>query len=130
MTGISNEISDGIFFSTVIQGRNITIQLPPRAATALEGLPRASPVFAGRQEDMDRLLAQLHPGPAGQPAAAGPVPIVVVTAVGGLAGVGKTELAVQAARRSQTWGWFPGGALFVDMFGHDPARRVAPEQAL
>jgi UDP-glucose 4-epimerase len=129
MTGVSNEISDGIFFSTVIQGRNITIQLPQIIATALEGLPRASPVFAGRDEDLDRLLAQFDPGPARQ-ATAGPVPVVVVTAVGGLAGVGKTELAVQAARRAQARGWFPGGTLFVDMFGYDPARRVIPGQAL
>ena len=129
MTDVSNEISDGIFFSTVIQGRNITIQLPQPAATALEGLPRASPVFTGRDQDMDRVLAQLDPG-CGEQAADGPVPVVVVTAVGGLAGVGKTELAVQAARYAQARGWFPGGALFVDMFGYDPARRLEPSQAL
>ena len=130
MTEVSNEISDGIFFSAVIQGRNITIQLPQRPATALEGLPRASPVFTGRDHDIDRLLAQLRPGPSMQASGSGSVPVVVVTAVGGLAGVGKTELAVQAARYGLAHGWFPGGALFVDMFGYDPARRVEPSQAL
>lgn len=130
MTEVSNEISDGIFFSAVIQGRNVTIRLPRRVATALDGLPRASPVFTGRGQDMDRLLAQLRPAPGEELSGARPVPVVVVTAVGGLAGVGKTELAVQAARHGQAHGWFPGGALFVDMFGYDPARRVEPSQAL
>ncbi len=130
MTEVSNEIFDGIFFSAVIQGRNITIQLPQRVATALEGLPRASPVFTGRDHDIDRLLAQLRPGPSMQASGADSVPVVVVTAVGGLAGVGKTELAVQAARYGLARDWFPGGALFVDMFGYDPARRVEPSQAL
>ena len=134
---VSNEISDGIFFAPVIQGRNITVQLPPVAATALDGLPAASEVFAGRDADMERVLAQLVPRSAGSDDAlpgevrdAGRAAVVVVTAVGGLAGVGKTELAVQAARSARARGWFPGGALFVDMFGYDPARRLEPASAL
>ncbi|MEU0645995.1 tetratricopeptide repeat protein, partial [Streptomyces umbrinus] len=49
----------------------------------------------------------------------------------GLAGVGKTELAVQTAVRARREaGWFPGGVLFVDLFGYDTERRLTPEQAL
>ena len=48
----------------------------------------------------------------------------------GLAGIGKTELAIQAARTALDRGWFPGGVLFVDIFGYDPARSLDPGQAL
>jgi tetratricopeptide (TPR) repeat protein len=130
LTDVSNEISDGIFFSTVIQGRNITIQLPPPATTSLHGLPAGSEVFTGRDLDLERVLTQLRPRPRGRDDAPGRPAVVLVTAVGGLAGVGKTELAVQAARRAQASGWFPGGALFVDMFGYDTGRRQEPGQAL
>ena len=50
--------------------------------------------------------------------------------MGGLAGIGKTELAIQAARAALDRGWFPGGVLFADLFGYDPARRLDPDQAL
>ena len=55
---------------------------------------------------------------------------VVLAAVGGLAGIGKTELAIQAARTALDRGWFPGGVLFVDMLGYDPDRALDPGQAL
>lgn len=48
-----------------------------------------------------------------------------------MSAVGKTELVVQTAARALTQlGWFPDGVLFVDLFGYDPERRVAPEEAL
>ncbi|WP_146058972.1 hypothetical protein [Actinomadura rubteroloni] len=53
-----------------------------------------------------------------------------MTAVGGLAGVGKTELAVQAARTALRRGWFSGGVLFADLFGYDNDRRRDPGQVL
>ena len=46
---------------------------------------------------------------------------MVVSAVAGLAGVGKTALAVQAAHAARQAGWFPGGVLFVDLHGYDDA---------
>ncbi|MEV7197343.1 NB-ARC domain-containing protein [Streptomyces sp. NPDC093510] len=56
---------------------------------------------------------------------------MLVAAVAGLAGVGKTELVVQSAVRAlKKPGWFPGGVLFVDMFGYDPERHLSPERAL
>ncbi|WP_051967324.1 tetratricopeptide repeat protein [Kitasatospora mediocidica] len=137
MAGARNEISGGIFFSAVVQGRNIVIELPQQVTPALQGLPAASSVFVGRQGHLTELLEQLAPpragggeASAGLAPAAGRPQTVVVTAVGGLAGIGKTELAVQAARRAGTRGWFPGGALFVDMFGYDEARRLEPAQAI
>jgi len=126
-----NEITGGIFFSAVIQGRDITVQLPSEITPALSGLPSSAPVFTGRDTELHTLLDSLAPPPAGDgPTAAEAASGVVVTAIGGLAGVGKTELAVQVARTALDRGWFPGGAMFVDLFGYDPARSLEPGQAL
>ncbi|MEU7002295.1 hypothetical protein [Nonomuraea sp. NPDC046570] len=124
-----NHISGGTFFSTVIQGRDLTVQLPPQVTPALSGLPAGSPAFTGRIDDLQTVLDGLapHATATGETAAGS---AVVVTAVGGMGGVGKTELAVQAARAALARGWFPGGVLFADMFGYDPARRVEVGQAL
>ncbi|MFE6872536.1 tetratricopeptide repeat protein [Kitasatospora sp. NPDC057692] len=123
---VQNEISDSVFFHAVVQGEVVHLRLPPAVAPALSGLPPASPAFAGREAELSAVLADLMPADAGTRPGT-----VLVTAVAGLAGVGKTELAVQAAARAaREDGWFPGGVLFVDLFGYDPARRVAPEQAL
>ena len=46
---------------------------------------------------------------------------MVVSAVAGLAGVGKTALAIQAAHAAREAGWFPGGVLFIDLHGYDDA---------
>ena len=54
---------------------------------------------------------------------------VVVSAVAGLAGVGKTTLAVQAGYAARQGGWFGGGVLFIDLHGYDEAP-VEPGQAL
>jgi hypothetical protein len=53
-------------------------------------------------------------------------------AVGGMGGIGKTELVLHAAGIALGRGWFPGGVLFVDMFGYDPdpANRLDAGQAL
>jgi hypothetical protein len=84
-------------------------------------LPPSVPEFTGRDGDL-RLLAELldprkAPGP------------VVVSAVAGLAGVGKTSLAVQAGHAALRRGWFGGGVLFIDMHGYDD-RRIDAAQAL
>ncbi|MET7636912.1 tetratricopeptide repeat protein [Streptomyces sp. NPDC005499] len=127
---MSNEISGGVYFNAVIQGRDITVKLPPQITPALSGLPTASPTFSGRETDLKELVQTLAPA-AGQqrtvPAASQPTR----TAVAGLAGVGKTELVIQCAVQAlHKPDWFPGGVLFVDMFGYDRDRIVAPEQAL
>ncbi len=115
-----NRITGGIFFSAVIQGENVTVLLPPCITPALSGLPPATPAFTGR----DAALAALPVAPAGERSA------VLVTAVGGMGGIGKTALAVQAAHAALAGGRLPGGVLFVDMFGYDEARRLDAGQAL
>ncbi|NUT54217.1 MAG: helix-turn-helix domain-containing protein [Saccharothrix sp.] len=85
------------------------------AEPATAGLPRATPCFTGREEDLAWLVA-----------AAGRGGLVHVA---GLPGIGKTALAVQAAARLA--GDFPHGVRFVDLGGDRPptlpevARRVA-----
>ncbi|MET9015154.1 tetratricopeptide repeat protein [Streptomyces olivaceoviridis] len=119
---VRNEISDGVFFHTVIQGQVIDLQLPHEITPASSGLPPASRTFTGRDSELGALLEALKTG-EGQQA-------VLVSAVAGMPGVGKTELVVQVAAKAQERGWFPGGVLFVDMLGYDPERQVTPERAL
>ncbi|WP_181775011.1 AfsR/SARP family transcriptional regulator [Amycolatopsis pittospori] len=78
-------------------------------------LPYDVPDFTGREGEIRRLLDSVRLGR----------PVVV----DGMAGVGKTSLAVHAAHRLAAD--FPDGQLFVDLHGHSPARDpLAPEAAL
>ncbi|MFE5909409.1 tetratricopeptide repeat protein [Streptomyces wedmorensis] len=134
---VNNTVSGGFVLHAVIQGRDITVQLPPQVTPALYGLPAASPTFTGRDATVGRLLEYLAPGEGlpGEGLPGGGQRPVLVTSVAGMAGVGKTELAVQAATRAlATPGWFPGGVLFIDLFGYageeGDERRLSPERAL
>ncbi|MEU4568622.1 tetratricopeptide repeat protein [Micromonospora sp. NPDC023956] len=121
--GVSNRIADGVFFHAVVMGRDIQVTLPAEIRPALTGLPRPAAVFTGRDRQVDALLRGLAPDGAGG--------TLLVSAVAGMAGVGKTELVVQTAYRAlREPGWFPGGVLFVDMFGYDQERRLSAGDAL
>ena len=91
------------------------------APTALVQLPAVTAGFTGRDDDLAVLSGLLDPA-----GAAGPV---VVSAVAGLAGVGKTTLAIQAGHGARRRGWFGGGVLFIDLHGYDD-QPVEPSQAL
>ncbi len=101
---------------------------PLPGGTAAAGVvPRQLPAgvrfFAGREPELKELDALLdQAGPEGGPGGA-----VVISAVAGMAGVGKTALAVHWARRVA--GWFPDGQLYVNLRGYDPGAAVAPEEA-
>jgi tetratricopeptide (TPR) repeat protein len=125
---VHNKITGGTQNGPVIQGRDFTLQLSATITPALSGLPPKAPAFTGRETELESLLDTMAPHAEGAPAGEGPA--VLIAAVGGLAGVGKTELAIQAAHTAQSRGWFPGGVLFVDLFGYDPARSIDPAQAL
>ncbi|WP_431909138.1 ATP-binding protein [Micromonospora carbonacea] len=120
--GVSNTIGGGVFFHAVVQGRDVQVVLPREVTPALTGLPPASPVFTGRAGVARTLRDGLRPDQPGG--------VQVVSAVAGLAGVGKTEVVLHTAHRVLAEGWFPGGVLFVDMFGYDPDRRLSAGQAL
>jgi tetratricopeptide (TPR) repeat protein len=91
------------------------------APTALAQLPAPTAGFIGRDDELAVLADLLNPA-----GAAGPV---LVSAVAGLAGVGKTTLAVAAGHAAVKQGWYDGGVLFIDLHGYDD-RQVEPGQAL
>jgi DNA-binding SARP family transcriptional activator/Tfp pilus assembly protein PilF len=84
-------------------------------------VPRQLPAdvrgFTGRSEELDQLDRLLHGGQASTS--------VVVTAIGGNAGVGKTALAVHWAHRVSER--FPDAQIFVDLHGFTGG--VAPVKA-
>ena len=93
-------------------------------------MPRELPAdvagFTGRSvelAELDLLLPAASPDGAGR--AVGPV---VISAVSGTAGVGKTALAVRWAHRVAEA--FPAGQLYVNLRGYDPDQPVAPGDAL
>ena len=82
-------------------------------------LPAAAWHFVGREAELAALAGQLAD-------AAG---TVVISAVGGTAGIGKTALAVHFAH--QVAGQFPDGQLYVNLRGFDPAGSpVTPAEAI
>ncbi|MFJ3638414.1 ATP-binding protein [Streptomyces sp. NPDC090108] len=86
------------------------------APTALNSLPPRPVEFTGRTGELAALLDALRsaaPGGAPRPEA------VLVAAVSGLGGIGKTALAVRAACEACEKGWFPGGTLFIDLHGYN-----------
>lgn len=83
-------------------------------------LPPPSSVFVGRQDALTALTSLL-PGD-------GACEAVVISAIAGGAGIGKTTLAVHWAH--QIADRFPDGVLFVNLRGYDPAEPLSPLQAL
>jgi DNA-binding SARP family transcriptional activator len=94
------------------------------APAALRGprfqLPVDTRAFTGRTRELDRLIAIAHEAPAGSEAG-----MVVISAIDGMAGIGKSALAIRAAHRVREQ--FPDGQLFIDLHGHTPG--IAPLDA-
>ncbi|WP_020523599.1 AfsR/SARP family transcriptional regulator [Catelliglobosispora koreensis] len=87
-------------------------------ATGRNDLPRDTPHFTGRTAELSALLSTLDAGQT-----------VVIQAIDGMGGVGKTALAVHAAHQLSPK--FPDGQLFIDLHGHTPGQAaVSAEGAL
>ena len=86
-------------------------------------LPAAMADFAGRAAELRALTGLLDRERAGAPGT------VVISAIGGTAGVGKTALALHWAH--QVAGRFPDGQLHVNLRGFDPSGTPAtPAEAI
>lgn len=83
----------------------------PRPAHVPSQLPHDIADFTGRVPEVDRLLAL---------ASANRGTAVVITALDGMAGVGKTTLAVRAAHLLA--GEYPDGQVFLDLHGFTPGQ--------
>ncbi|MCX4865424.1 tetratricopeptide repeat protein [Streptomyces sp. NBC_00825] len=119
---VRNEISGRLHFSTVVQGAQVTLQLPSALPPSLTGMPAAHPTFTGRESETSTLLEAMRHAPE---------TTGTKHVISGLPGVGKTELALQVAHRALgTPGLLPGGVLFIDLFGYDERRRISPHRAL
>ena len=96
---------------------------PPPPVPVPAQLPPPVAAFAGRDAELARLDAILD----GQESH--DVSAVTISVITGTAGVGKTALAVHWAQRVAAR--FPGGQLYVDLRGFDPAgAALDPGQAL
>jgi tetratricopeptide (TPR) repeat protein/transcriptional regulator with XRE-family HTH domain len=94
--------------------------VPPGPAVPRQ-LPAAVADFTGRAVELRALTGMLDQ--AGGPGT------VVISAIGGTAGVGKTALALHWAH--QVAGWFGDGQLYVNLRGFDPSGTpAAPAEAI
>ncbi|MFJ9891702.1 tetratricopeptide repeat protein [Streptomyces sp. NPDC091280] len=104
----------GVFLREVV-GVQVVIQRGGGAVPeALAGLPPRPAGFTGRESETSALLRALDPAGESKETSA-----VLVAAVSGLGGIGKTALAVETAYLACGRGWFPGGVLFIDLHGYD-----------
>ncbi|GGY52780.1 AfsR/SARP family transcriptional regulator [Streptomyces djakartensis] len=86
-------------------------------------LPADLPTFVGRRAELDHALALL-PEPGRRP-----VSTVVISAINGMGGVGKTTLAIHWAHRIAHR--FPDGQLFVNLRGFGPEdSAMSPSEAV
>jgi DNA-binding SARP family transcriptional activator/tetratricopeptide (TPR) repeat protein len=92
-------------------------------------MPAGAGFFAGREAELkqlDELLDQAGQG-AGEAGPDEPGGALVISAVAGMAGVGKTALAVHWARKVA--GRFPDGQLYVNLRGYDAeGAAVTPQE--
>jgi DNA-binding SARP family transcriptional activator len=103
---------------TDLSGRAMSPSVIPRQ------LPPAVPHFTGREHELATLTSLLQrPGGAKDKQAA-----VVISAIDGTAGVGKTALAVHWAHRAARW--FHDGQLYVNLRGYDPGQPMVASDAL
>jgi tetratricopeptide (TPR) repeat protein/transcriptional regulator with XRE-family HTH domain len=101
-------------FEALARGRAVA-----GGSAAARTLPHDIASFTGRQRELQELVC----------AAADAGRVVSIHAIGGMAGIGKTALAVHAAHRLADR--FPAGQIFLPLHGHTPGQQpVDPMDAL
>ncbi|MFI6316425.1 BTAD domain-containing putative transcriptional regulator [Nonomuraea sp. NPDC050556] len=88
--------------------------LPASTRTGPAQLPRTIADFTGRKAELARILSHIDEARTSDG-------VVVITAIDGMAGIGKTALAVRAAHRLAEW--YPDGTLFIDLHAHTAGHR-------
>jgi tetratricopeptide (TPR) repeat protein/DNA-binding XRE family transcriptional regulator len=111
LAGAAANVSSGTSGGAGAGGRGFPRQLPAAVAC-----------FTGRDRELAALTDLLGRDRGGQARA------VVISAIGGTAGVGKTALAIQWAH--QVAERFPDGQLYVNLRGYDPDQPVLAADAL
>jgi tetratricopeptide (TPR) repeat protein/transcriptional regulator with XRE-family HTH domain len=100
-------------------GNGVPGPQPGGTAGATRTLPRDIASFTGREREIESIVAAVT-GTAGA---------VDICAIDGMAGIGKTALAVHVAH--QLAGRFPDGQVFLPLHGHTPGQQpVDPADAL
>jgi DNA-binding SARP family transcriptional activator len=84
----------------------VTVAPAPDRGGSLRQLPADTRVFIGRARQLDELIASARRG----------ADAAVVYVIDGLAGIGKSALAIHVAHRLRDR--FPGGQIFLDLHGH------------
>ena len=110
----------------VVQARDIAGDVHLHGATAStlprpRQLPRGITHFTGRDAELAKLDALLD-------IESGRTSTVVISAIAGTAGIGKTSLAVHWAHRVQSQ--FPDGQLYVNLRGYDSDLPLTADHAL
>src|SRR5487761_771963 len=124
--GLPGMACDELIAAYRASSRTESVATSPEPAQPAGTVPRELPGlvrhFVGREAELATLdaLADQAPGPAPGP--------VVISAIGGTAGVGKTALALQWAH--QVTGRFPDGQLYVNLRGYGPGEPVTAGEAL
>jgi DNA-binding SARP family transcriptional activator len=102
----------------------VMITRTPPAQPVPAQLPPVVWAFVGRRAELAQLDGLVTAGPG----STGRSPAVVISAVSGTAGVGKTALAVHWANRVRDR--FPDGQLYVNLRGFDPGPALEPATAV
>jgi tetratricopeptide (TPR) repeat protein len=92
------------------------------AAPVPHQLPPMLHDFEGRAVELDslRLIARTATADPGAP--------IVIVAINGIGGIGKTALAVHFAHQLEPQ--YPDGQLYVNLHGYEPHQRLRPDQVL
>ncbi|MFD5631383.1 BTAD domain-containing putative transcriptional regulator [Streptomyces sp. NPDC127072] len=90
---------------------------PSTSAAGPSQLPADLATFTGRRAELEHAQALL-PDTGNYPST------VLISAIGGMAGIGKTTLAVHLAHRIAHR--FPDGQLFINLRGFDPTGTIVP----
>ncbi len=107
-----NQLADALQLNSEDRHRLASAAQRPKRDQHTSGVPRQLPPaiadFTGRADDLRGLIELLRAPHAAAPG-------IVISSIGGMAGVGKTALAVQAAH--QVAAEFPDGQLYLNLGG-------------